>query len=282
MAPHEDGQQVKQILRSRGVSVRLMNQLKRTPNGLTINGEKVVRTVDLCAAGDTLVLNIPADEQPLEGLAYDLDILYEDGDIVVVNKPPTLPMHPSRAHQGNTLANAIAARYGVTFRAAGRLDKGTSGIVVVCLHAFAAAKLNSKVSKTYTALVHGEYHGAGTFSNTIYRPNAMSTIRACRDYSDAREPGDETAVTHWQAQKTDDRGRSSLQIKLETGRTHQIRVHFAHHSTPLLGDDYYGAPAWDKPGHALHCGEARFVHPVTGEEMTFTCDPPWVDIHSET
>ncbi|MCL2195155.1 MAG: pseudouridine synthase, partial [Oscillospiraceae bacterium] len=195
METHEDGLQVRQILRSRGVSVRLMNQLKRTHDCFTINGETVVRTVDTCAAGDTLVLNLPADEQPLEGLAYDLDILYEDSDIVVVNKPPTLPMHPSRAHQGNTLANAIAARYGVVFRVAGRLDKGTSGIVVVCLHAFAAAKLNGNVAKTYTALVHGEYHGAGTFNNAIYRPNPMSTVRACRDYPDAREPGDETAIT---------------------------------------------------------------------------------------
>ena len=247
-----------------------MNQLKRTPNGMLLNGTSVVRTVDFCAVGDTLVLNIPADEQPLEGLACELDILYEDSDIVVVNKPPTLPMHPSRAHQGNTLANAIAARYGVTFRVAGRLDKGTSGIVVCCLHAFAAAKLNGKVNKTYTALVHGEYHGSGTFNHAIYRPNPMSTVRACRDYPDARQPGDETAVTHWQAITP-----SLLKINLETGRTHQIRVHFAHHGTPLVGDDYYGAPAWDKPGHALHCGGARFIHPVTGQAMDFFCEPPW-------
>jgi 23S rRNA pseudouridine1911/1915/1917 synthase len=271
--PHEDGQEVKQILRSRGVSVRLINQLKRTPNGMIINDEKVVRTVDICAAGDTISLSIPADEKPLPALAYDLDILYEDSDIVVVNKPPTLPIHPTRLHQGNTLANAIAARYGVTFRVAGRLDKGTSGIVVVCLHTFAAAKLNGKVKKTYTALVHGEYHGAGTFNNTIYRPT-ISTVRACRDYSDAREPGDETAITHWQAQECHD-GITQLRINLETGRTHQIRVHFAHHGTPLVGDDYYGAPAWAGEGHALHCGTARFTHPITEQDMEITCTPPW-------
>lgn len=273
MQPHEHGQEVKQILRSRGVSVRLINQLKRTPNGMIINGEKVVRTVDICAAGDTILLSIPSDEKPLPALAYDLDILYEDSDIVVVNKPAGLPIHPSRLHQGNTLANAIAARYGVTFRAAGRLDKGTSGIVVVCLHCFAAAKLNANVKKTYTALVHGEYHGTGTFNHTIYRPT-ISTVRACRDYSDAREPGDETAITHWQAQEYN-AGVTRLRINLETGRTHQIRVHFAHQGTPLVGDDYYGAPNWDKPGHALHCGEARFTHPVTEKWMEFACAPPW-------
>ena len=219
------------------------------------------------------MLNIPQDERLLEALACSLDILYEDNEILVVDKPPTLPMHPSRNHQGNTLANAVAAYRQVTFRAAGRLDKGTSGVVVCCLHAFAAAKLNGKVDKTYLALVHGIYSGTGSMRNVIYRPDPMCTVRACRDYEDACAPGDETAVTHWEALANNGE-ITLLRIKLETGRTHQIRVHFAHFGTPLVGDDYYGAPEWDKPGHALHCAKAEIVHPVTGQAMVFEAPMP--------
>ena len=271
--PEEDGRQVKQVLRARGVSVRLLNRLKRSPGGLCLNGASVVRTVDLVQAGDVLILNIPEDSAVPEAIDHPLEIVYEDADILVVNKPPTLPLHPSRNHQGDTLANAVAAYKPGTFRVAGRLDKGTSGIVVCCLHAFAAAKLNGRVEKTYFALVHGDYTGTGTFRNAIYRPEPMCTLRACRDYDDARAPGDESAVTHWEALAGNGEV-TFLRIWLETGRTHQIRVHFAHHGTPLLGDDYYGAPGREEAGHFLHCGEARLVHPVTGQAMAFCAEMP--------
>ena len=253
--------------------MRLTNRLKRSPDGLCLNGASVVRTVDPVQAGDTLILNIPEDTEPLEAIEYPLEIIYEDTDVLVINKPPTLPMHPSRNHQGDTLANAVAAYRPGTFRAAGRLDKGTSGVVVCCMHAYAAAKLNGRVDKTYFALVHGNYTGAGTFRNVIYRPDPMCTLRACRDYEDARAPGDETAVTHWQALAGNGE-ITCLRIRLETGRTHQIRTHFAHRGTPVLGDDYYGAPKRDEPGHFLHCGEAQFSHPVTGQTITFQAEMP--------
>ena len=170
---------------------------------------------------------------------------------------------------------------------AGRLDKGTSGLVVCCLHSFAASKLNGQVEKVYYTLTHGEYRGAGTFRNVIYRPFAHRTLRACRDYEEPREPGDESAITHWEAiscRPNDPVGSSGipicrdgvsfLRVWLETGRTHQIRAHFAHRGTPLLGDDFYGAPTREEPGHFLHCGEVRFTHPVTGEEMAFEAEMP--------
>ena len=276
--PAESGRQVKQILRARGVSVRLTNRLKRTPMGLCLNGSTVVRTVDPVFAGDVLTLRIPEDESPPEAIDYALDIVYEDSDILVVDKPPTLPMHPSHNHQGDTLANAVAAhmaRQGrqVVFRAAGRLDKGTSGLVVCCLHPFAASQLGGKVRKTYFALAHGDYADEGCFRNAIYRPYPNRTLRACRDYEAPREPGDETAVTHWQALAGDGEV-TLLRVWLETGRTHQIRAHFAHQGTPLLGDDYYGAPAREEPGHCLHCGRAEFTHPVTGEPMSLRAPLP--------
>ena len=278
VAPEEDGRLIKNILRARGVSVRLTNQLKRVPGGMRLNGDTVARTIDPVKAGDVLTLCIPDDEAILEPIEYALDIVYEDGDLLVINKPPTLPMHPSHNHQGDTLANAVAAYLAgkgkpAAFRAAGRLDKGTSGLVVCCLHSYAASRLNGQVKKTYYALAHGEYHGAGVFNNVIYRPFAHRTLRACRDYDEPREPGDESAITHWEALAYRD-GVSLLRVWLETGRTHQIRAHFAHHGTPLLGDDYYGAPPREEPGHFLHCGEVKFIHPVTGLAMEFGAEMP--------
>ncbi|MCL2495106.1 MAG: RluA family pseudouridine synthase [Oscillospiraceae bacterium] len=271
VAPGEDDRLIKTILRARGVSVRLTNQLKRVPGGMRLNGGAVARTIDPVKAGDVLTLRIPEDAETLEAIDFPLDIVYEDGDLLVVDKPPTLPMHPSHNHQGDTLANAVAAHLAkkgaqAAFRAAGRLDKGTSGLVVCCLHSYAASRLNGRVEKIYFALAHGEYHGAGTFKNVLYRPFAHRTLRACRDYDDPRAPGDETAVTHWEALGYRE-GISLLRVRLETGRTHQIRAHFAHHGTPLLGDDYYGAPPREEPGHFLHCGAVKFIHPVTGEDM---------------
>ncbi|MDR2687901.1 MAG: RluA family pseudouridine synthase [Oscillospiraceae bacterium] len=293
--PEEDGRLIKHVLRARGVSVRLANSLKRVPGGMRLNGGSVARTVDPVKAGDVLTLCIPGDETVPEPIACALDIVYEDGDVLVVDKPPTLPMHPSHNHQGDTLANAVSAYLAgkgrqAAFRSAGRLDKGTSGLVVCCLHSYAASKLNGRVEKAYCALAHGEYHGAGVFENAIYRPFPNRTLRACRDYADPREPGDESAVTHWEAlayhpnepagspgtpiyhpnEPAGSRdGVTLLRVWLETGRTHQIRAHFAHHGTPLLGDDYYGAPPREEPGHFLHCGEVKFIHPVTGEELRF-------------
>jgi len=292
VAPDENGRLIKHVLRSRGVSVRLTNHLKRVPGGMRLNNGAVARTVDPVRAGDVLTLCIPEDEETPEPIACSLDIIYEDGDLLVINKPPTLPMHPSHNHQGDTLANAVSAYLAgkgrrAAFRSAGRLDRGTSGLVVCCLHSYAASKLNGQVNKVYFALAHGEYHGAGTFNNVIYRPFLNRTLRACRDYGEPREPGDESAITHWEALAFHPNepagspgtpichnGVSFLRIWLETGRTHQIRAHFAHHGTPLLGDDLYGAPPREEPGHFLHCGEVRFTHPVTEEAMRFGAEMP--------
>jgi len=269
---------INHLLRTRDVSMPLTKQHKHLRGGMHLHRSKVDRTIDPVRAGDVLTLRIPEDAETLEPIDFALDIVYEDGDVLVINKPPTLPMHPSHNHQGDTLANAVAAHLAgqgkrAAFRAAGRLDKGTSGLVVCCLHSYAASKLNGQVKKVYFALVHGEYRGSGTFTNAIYRPFAHRTLRACRDYEEPREPGDETAITHWEALAYRD-GVSYLRIWLETGRTHQIRVHFGHHGTPLLGDDYYGAPPREESGHFLHCGEARFVHPVNGKEMAFIAEMP--------
>lgn len=266
-----DGKKVLHFLRGEAkLSSRLVNSLKRVENGITLNGSHT-RTIDIIHKGDILAVNIPDDANSVEPIDYPLNIVYEDSDVLVINKPAGLAMHPTHNHQGDTLANGVAAYFAkkgrsVTFRAVGRLDKCTSGLVLCALNKFAASKLPSNFSKVYYAAVQGEYSGSGTIDKPIFRPDAMKTLRA------AGESGDR-AVTHWTALWTD--GTTSLlRITLETGRTHQIRVHFASMGTPLCGDDMYGSGDKRIGRAALHCGELEFIHPVTGEKMHFTADFP--------
>lgn len=252
------------------LSARLVNSLKRIENGITLNGNHI-RTVDIIHTGDVLAVNIPEDASEIEPIEYPLDIIYEDDDILLINKPAGLAMHPTHNHQGDTLANAVAAYFlkkgkNVTFRAVGRLDKSTSGIVIVALNKLAASKLSGAFDKTYLAVVCGEYHGRGTIDKPIYRPDPMKTLRAVGETGDF-------AVTHWEAISTD--GKCSLlKINLETGRTHQIRVHFASMGTPLCGDDMYGSDDNRIGRAALHCGKIDFVHPVNGEKLQFSVPVP--------
>lgn len=266
-----NGKKVNAYLRSSArLSARLVNSLKRVENGITLNGVHT-RTVDILHTGDLLCVNIPDDSNQIEPVEYPLDIVYEDDDVLLINKPAGLAMHPTHNHQGDTLANAVAAYFfkqgkNVTFRAVGRLDKSTSGLVLVALNKMAASKLSGEFHKVYYAVVGGEYHGKGTINKPIYRPDPMKTLRA------VGETGD-TAVTHWEALATD--GMCSLlKINLETGRTHQIRVHFASMGTPLCGDDMYGSCDKRISRAALHCGDISFTHPVNGEKLSFSVPVP--------
>ena len=295
-----DGRKVLHYLRgSAGLSSRLIRNLKMFENGMMLNGVHT-RTVDIIHTGDKITVNLPEDEVAdtaadiyemptlcstsessddslcasftFTSLAdYGVEILYEDEDLIVVNKPATLAIHPSHNHQGDTLANLIAAylktknRVSV-FRAVGRLDKGTSGIVICALNAFAANKLQGNIRKTYYALPSGCYSGSGTVNAPIYRPDPIKTYRTVDDRGDY-------AVTHWTALKTGEE-MSLVRVNLETGRTHQIRVHFAHLGTPLVGDTMYGEPDQRISHQSLHCGEAEFKHPYSGDDIVITANIP--------
>ncbi len=266
-----DGKKVIAYLRGQAkLSARLVNSLKRTEKGITLNGEHI-RTVDMLRKGDILAVNIPEDNNSIEPVEYPLDIVYEDDDIIVINKPAGLAMHPTHNHQGDTLANAVTAYLvskgaNTAFRAVGRLDKSTSGLVVCALNKYSAASLAGNFEKTYFALVNGCFEGFGTIDRPIYRPDLMKTIRAVGDDGDR-------AVTHWECQWTD--GENSLmKVTLETGRTHQIRVHFASIGAPLCGDDMYGSTDTRIARAALHCGILDFIHPVTGEKMHYEVPIP--------
>lgn len=252
------------------LSLKLTRSLKRVENGILINGAHA-RTVDIIKTGDTVTVNLPDDDSTSIPCALMPDVIYEDSDLLIVNKPAMLPIHESHNHQGDTLANSVAGylqKKGITcsFRAVGRLDKGTSGLVVCALNSHAAGRLNGNIKKRYLAIACGHFEGNGTIDAPIYRPDPIKTVRT------VDERGDK-AVTHWESIRSDG-VLSLLRITLETGRTHQIRVHFASLGAPLIGDTMYGKPDERICHQALHCCELTLTHPVTGEEIHCTAPMP--------
>lgn len=271
--PHEySSRRVLDFLKHLGFSHRLITKLKQTPDGILLNGEHI-RTIDPMSEGDVLEINLPTDKKESISIPVEmpLDIIYEDDDILVLNKPAMLAVHESHNHLGDTLSNAVAFHLKKegkpsVFRAVGRLDKGTSGLMVCALNRYAASRLSGKIKKQYLAIATGVYEGEGTIDAPIYRPDPILTVRTVDERG-------EKAITHWTALKNDGKN-TLLRVKLETGRTHQIRVHFASLGTPLVGDTMYGTPDERICHQALHCCECRFIHPVKNEKMHFFCDMP--------
>ena len=236
---------------------------------VTVNGRPADKKTRV-STGDEIAVEMPDTVKPeIEPEDIPLAIAYEDDDLLVVNKPAMMPIHESHNHQGDTLQNCVAlylqqqGKSGA-FRAVGRLDKGTSGLVVCALNSHAAARLSGKVEKTYYAIATAPFAGEGTIDAPIWRPDPMKTLRAVDERGDR-------AVTHWKALASDG-ALTFLEIRLETGRTHQIRVHFAHLGAPLLGDTMYGTPDERIPHQALHCGALTLTHPVTGKVLH--CEAP--------
>ena len=266
-----DGCLVKVFLRSFcRVSAHLLVKLKRTPEGITCNG-KHIRAIDTLNTGDIVELCLPEDENAIPSLSIPLKILYEDEHILIVDKPPFLPVHPVHGHIDDTLANAVAAYFrskgeNHTFRAINRLDKDTSGIVLLAKDSYTAALLHKHVQKTYMAVCEGVLTGNGTIDEPI---------RLMEGHSIQREVGEGGArsITHWKAIKNNNEF-TLLEINLETGRTHQIRVHFSYLGYPLAGDDMYGGKQNCINRHALHCSSISFIHPVSGKTIEITSNIP--------
>ena len=263
----DDGRRIKDYLRDFGVSSALLTKLKQTENGITVNGE-FARAIDVLHTGDILAISVENKGHMPEPLDIPLDILYEDEDLIAVNKPPFMPVHESRNHIGDTLSNAIAAhvKEDTAFRAVYRLDRDTSGVVLIAKNPLAAAKLAGKVKKDYYAIVKGEIPESGIIDAPIARLDS-SIIKRCV------AEGGERAVTHYDSIKSKS-GLTLLKINLETGRTHQIRVHFSHMGIPLLGDTLYGGSDERLNRQALHCKDIYFIHPITQADMHVTCPFP--------
>lgn len=253
-----------------GLSARQTAKLKRQRDGICRNREPVTAP-DLLKAGDSIILTFPDDKKISLPSPLPLPMIYEDKDLLIVDKPAFMPMYPCPGHDSDSLANAAAflqvssgVRY--AFRPVYRLDKDTTGLVLLAKNPFAASKLAGSVRKTYLAVCEGHLAGSGLIDLPIGLKPGHSIQRAV-------EPNGQKAVTRWHIIAADEK-HSLVAVRLKTGRTHQIRVHFSAAGHPLAGDDMYGGSLERIGRQALHCAEIRFFHPVTGKVMRFSSSLP--------
>ena len=248
--PAYDGATVQTFLRRElGMSSRMVVRLKFKADGITVNGERL-RSIDRVYAGQTLVLRPPQDEVHIDGIDLPLSVVYEDDDVLVVDKPPYLAVHPSAGLTTPTLANAVVAHFEkqgtpLSFRPVNRLDRNTSGLLLAAKNPHVAFALGGKPYKEYLAVVLGRLQGNGVVNEPIRVKEGSCITREVGE-------GGKDSITHYEALCSD--GTVTLvRLWLETGRTHQIRVHMAWLGYPLAGDTMYGTDTDEMPRHALHC-----------------------------
>lgn len=239
------------LQKENGVSARLITKLKRQHLGITCGGE-LIRTIDDVPPGAEVVLNISDENEIVPNGALDVPVIYEDEHVVVFSKPQGMPVHPSMNHYTDTLGNFFSWMYpDITFRPVNRLDRNTSGLCVAAKNQHSAALLQRSVEKTYYALICGTpYRRSGTIDAPIKRQTESMITRCVA-------PDGQRAVTHYTVLSSCGK-YSWVRVKLETGRTHQIRVHFSYTGFPLAGDDLYGGCCDDAHGQTLHCGDVSF------------------------
>ena len=261
-----------------GMTKREISQMKFRPGGITVAGRQV-RVTHVLTEGEILEMLLEEADQGsrhLESSAGKLRILYEDEDLVAVNKPSGLVVHPSQGHYRDSLANQLVGHYRrngqeVTVRSIGRLDKDTSGILLFGKHAQAAARLCRQreehiYQRWYLALAAGRFRKSqGKFTGRI-GPKPGDPMRM------AVTTDGKPAVTHYQV-LSQESGYALLACRLETGRTHQIRVHMAHGGHPLLGDRLYGESGGARQ-LMLHAWKVKCRQPFTGEELEICAPVP--------
>lgn len=276
----DSGQTVEQFLKSRGYSRHLLIRLKQAPAGITIGSVKVYVT-HVLNIGEILEIRLeePESSQTIVPTPMDLDILYEDEDLLVVNKPAHLPVHPSQGHFDTTLANGMAYYFKqkgepFVYRAVNRLDRDTTGLLILARHGLSGAILsemvkNRQIHREYLAVVSGETKVFGTVDAPIARAEG-STIERCVDFQKG-----ETACTHYKRlHYNPDLDCSLLSLTLETGRTHQIRVHMKYIGHPLYGDFLYHPDYRFIKRQSLHSHRLSFSHPITKKDLVFQAPLP--------
>ncbi len=274
-----DGFQIDKFLKTQGYSSANITAIKKMPNNVVIEGQWVHMNRKL-AVGEVLNVNITEEEssEKIPAIKMPLDIVYEDEDIILVNKPAGLPIHPSLNHYEDSLANGLAYYYEAQgkpfiFRCANRLDKNTSGLTVIAKHLVSGNILSTMVKnrefhREYYAIVRGHLdEPEGTIDAPIGRVNESIITRQV-DFENG-----ERAVTYYKVMD-EKNGHSLISIHLETGRTHQIRVHFKYIGHPLIGDHLYNPDFEWMNRQALHSHRITFKHPITGAQMVFTAQMP--------
>ena len=252
--------------------------------GVEVN-KKPVKSNYKLSEGDQIRLEVPEAVEPeITAEDMDLDILYEDKDIILVNKPKGMVVHPAPGHPDGTLVNALLYHCGESLSGIGgrkrpgivhRIDRDTSGLIIAAKNdaahlALAAQLADHTLARTYECLAAGNFRED---SGTVDAPIGRHPVDRKR-MAVVRQGGRE-AVTHWEVIARYP-GVTHLRCRLETGRTHQIRVHLAYIGHPILGDTVYGAkkPVPGLQGQCLHAVGLRFLHPRTGELVELWCDLP--------
>ena len=244
-----------------------------------------VKKSDLALRGDLFTVDVPDEPAPAANAAQDipLDVVFEDEDVIVVNKPRGLVVHPAPGHPDGTLVNALLYHCGDSLSGVGgelrpgivhRLDRDTSGLIIAAkndaAHLALSAQLSDRsLSRVYEAVVHGSFRAdSGTVDAPIGRHPTDRKRMA------VTEKNSRAAVTDWEVVARY-RGFTHVRCSLRTGRTHQIRVHMAHIGHPLLGDTVYGGkPDKGLAGQCLHARALKFIHPRTGEAVRLETELP--------
>ncbi len=266
-----DGGSVRDFLKTgKGLSSRLFSCLKRE-KGILLNG-KTAQAFEKVVAGDAVELVFPEGKSEIVAEYEPIEIVFEDECFLAVNKPALMPCHPSVGHYTGTLANCVQGYFeqmGIktAVRIPARIDSGTTGIVIIAKNEYAAEKLASgTVKKTYLCVCEGNVPEKGEINLPIARAEG-SILKRC--VSAEGKP----ARTFYE--KVGGTGKwSALRVWIETGRTHQIRVHMSEIGYPLVGDWLYGTETTEFSRHLLHLAEVEFIHPVTDEKITLSAPLP--------
>ena len=253
-------------------------------DGMVAVNERPVKASYKAKCGDFIRISVPDPERPeIKAENIPLDIVYEDADLLVVNKPQGMVVHPAAGHDSGTLVNALMYHCGDSLSSINgvmrpgivhRIDKDTSGLLVVCKsdrahRGLALQFAEHSITRVYTAICHGLITESGTVDAPLARdPRDRKKISI-------QEKG-RRAVTHYQPIERLKQDFTWIRCELETGRTHQIRVHMASLRHPILGDPVYGPRKcpFHLQGQLLHAGTLGFLHPITGEQLLFTSELP--------
>ncbi|MCB8576392.1 RluA family pseudouridine synthase [Dorea formicigenerans] len=273
------GLRVEQFLRRKRYSGQNLSEIKRMPKSILVNGVHYYMRQEL-STGDHLQVRIceTKNSEKIPPTNLPLNIIYEDEDLLVLNKPAGMPIHPSLNNYTNSMANALAYYFQsqgkpFIFRCCNRLDRDTSGLTIVSKHLVSGSILSDmtkyrEVHREYLAIARGSVTPSeGTIQAPLGRKEG-TIIERTVDW----EHG-EDAVTHYKVVK-EANGHSLVSLRLETGRTHQIRIHMKYLGYPLIGDYLYNPDMEYMTRQALHSQHMEFTHPITGEHMSFTAPLP--------
>lgn len=279
IAEDSAGLRVEQFLRRKRYSGQNLSEIKRMPKSILVNGVHYYMRQEL-SKGDHLQVRIceTKNSEKIPPTNLPLDIIYEDEDLLVLNKPAGMPIHPSLNNYTNSMANALAYYFQsqgkpFIFRCCNRLDRDTSGLTIVSKHLVSGSILSDmtkyrEVHREYLAIARGSVTPSeGTLQAPLGRKEG-TIIERTVDW----EHG-EDAVTHYKVVK-EANGHSLVSLRLETGRTHQIRIHMKYLGYPLIGDYLYNPDMEYMTRQALHSHHMEFTHPITGEHMSFTASLP--------